>query len=91
MHGMTGKISHLKNDSKRKAILKLKIAIELITPEQKLWFRVIEQAILDIGHRQNRYRSEYFFENPDMLTWICEYLNTDQSVIFRVLKTCEVL
>jgi len=91
MRGLTGKISHLKMDMKRKAILKLKIAIELITPEQKLWFRVIEQAILDIGHQKRQYRSDYFFKNSGMFTWICEYLNTDPSVIFRVLKTCEVL
>lgn len=91
MRGLTGKISNLKDDSKRRAILKLKLAIEPYTPEQKLWFRVIEQAIEDLGHKQRRHRSDYFFKNPNSLKMICEHLNTDISVIFRVLKNCAVL
>lgn len=91
VRGLTGKISKLKDDSKRRAILKLKLAIEPYTPEQKLWFRVIEQAIEDLGHKQRRHRSDYFFTNPRALTFICEHLNTDASVIFRTLKSYEVL
>jgi len=91
MRGLTGKISNLKNDNRRRAILKLKLAIELITPEQKLWFRVIEQAILDIGHKQRRYRSDYLFQNPGTLELICDHMDTNVSVIFRTLKSCEIL
>jgi hypothetical protein len=90
MRGLTGKINNLNNDPRSRAILELKLAIKPYTPEQKLWFAVIEQAVWDMGKKIPR-GSHYFFKRKQPLAWICDNLNIDPSVIFRVLKKCEVL
>lgn len=87
---MTGKYKSLQSDIKRKAILKITLVIEPYSPEEKLWFRVIEQAIWDLG-LPNHNSSDYFFKKSKSLDRICECLNIDTSIIFRILKSCEVL
>lgn len=90
VRGMTGKCNYKGGMGKQRAILQLKMAIDPYTPEEKLWFEVIAQAIKDMGLKFPL-GSDYFFKRKQPITWICDNLDIDPSIIFRTLKKCEVL
>jgi len=84
-----GKVNLQKTGLKFKAILQLRQAVEPETPEQNLWFAILERAILDL-HRKDMFSSNWFFSNPDNLTAISSALGTWPSVILRILTKCEI-
>jgi len=84
-HHIAGRTTHLISDQKRLACLKLKMTINPDPGEQSLCFAVLERAVKDIG-LSNRNNSEHFFAYPIILPEICEDLDIDLSVIYRILK-----
>ncbi len=85
---------------KRRAIRRLHIGVSPDTPEEKLWFAVLGQAVLDIGLKDkvHKYRRDYwnadsFFRKGGLsgLEKLCDFIDSDVDYVLKILYEEKVL
>lgn len=85
---------NIRDRVKRRAISEIKRGFLIELPYQKLWFSVLERAILDIGlrnpkvkYKKHKDNSDWFFLKPTFrFYFMLDCIGLEKEYLFMVLK-----